>query len=372
MDEQTEEDDWFIESLHMYTDLHVFELQDPTRVIGWTSDKSVCVAGYKAAKVHEILELLLPQKLSAKDNQGLCPERDFKVLHGGFSEDSVNCLTHISGTRCVVTSGDPGSSLHLWHIGGEDCDVLKKIGDIHLKTETKSVCKLASGVAGAPSVLHGSQISDIELTDLTSRKLLYTAGEDASDKVSGLQFVDASVFVVCTDGGDLCLGDVRDPSGLRRVPLGEHGGSHWCMDLKKDGVSCSVARLSSSSQVVVSDLRDLRSAFSQAQLNIQPENTSCEFLSVTWAPVLDNCLAVSGLDGLVHIYDTTSWRPDSSEAPALFVHRGHVMSPGSEADAGASLVTTHVWHPWRPRTLLSAAMDGSLHVWDWVEKRTTS
>lgn len=54
----------------------------------------------------------------------------------------------------------------------------------------------------------------------------------------------------------------------------------------------------------------------------------------------------------------------------IFVHRGHDLC---EEKADASLVvTTHVWHPWRPRTLLSAASDGSIHVWDWVDKDNES
>lgn len=83
----------------------------------------ICVAGYTAGAKSEILELLLPLKLYAGDNQvnkeesiarwteigfkclliiilkGLCAERDFKVQHGGFSEEPIECLIHIPGTR---------------------------------------------------------------------------------------------------------------------------------------------------------------------------------------------------------------------------------------------------------------------------------
>ncbi|ROL47573.1 WD repeat-containing protein 73 [Anabarilius grahami] len=102
-----------------YKDLHLFQLEHPTKVIEWTGDKSICVAGYTGAK-SEILELLLPLKLYAGDNQGLCAERDFKVQHGGFSEEPVECLIHIPGTRCLVTSGSSSSTLQIWDIGGDD------------------------------------------------------------------------------------------------------------------------------------------------------------------------------------------------------------------------------------------------------------
>ncbi|KAL4630907.1 WD repeat-containing protein 73 [Arapaima gigas] len=291
MEERADEDEWLIESLRRYSDLHVFELQEPTRVIEWTSDKSVCVAGYRAAKKHDILELLLPQKLSAKDNRGLCPERDFKVQHGGFSQEPVNCLKYILGTRCVVTSGDPGSSLQLWQIAADDSDAIKKTGYIHVKRKGKTTRKLASGLGGAPAVLHGSQIGDVQLTDLTSGQALYTAGEDSSDAVGALRFVDASVFLVCAESGELRVGDVREPSALRRAAAaGEQGESCCCMDLK-DG---AVARLFSTAQVVVSDLRDLRRPLSQARLNIRSGAASSHFLTVSWAPALHNCLSVSG------------------------------------------------------------------------------
>lgn len=69
----------------------------------------------------------------------------------------------------------------------------------------------------------------------------------------------------------------------------------------------------------------------------------------------------------MQIFDTRSWSTDSQTPQAVFVHRGHDLSSDEKADASL-VVTTHVWHPWRPRTLLSAASDGSIHVWDWVIK----
>ncbi|KAJ8402250.1 hypothetical protein AAFF_G00371150 [Aldrovandia affinis] len=301
-------DDWFIESLKIYTDLHVFELQEPTQVIEWTAEKSICVAGYSTTKSNEILQLLLPQKLFAKNNQGLCPERDFKVDHGGFSEDPVNCLKHISGTRCVVSSGAPGSKLQIWQIGEDDRDIIKLTGCIELKSSSNKRCKIASGAA---CILHGSELRDIQITELASGRVLYTMESESSDLVSSLQFVDANVFLVCTEGGDLCLHDVRVPSALQHSHVVEQGAAYWCMGLKSgpclsDAASCRVARLSSSGQLVVSDLRDTRGPSCRAQLTIQHSAPCCDFMNVTWAPALDDHLAVSGFDGTVHIYDTTA------------------------------------------------------------------
>ncbi|KAJ8275692.1 hypothetical protein COCON_G00074440 [Conger conger] len=372
---ETDIDDWFIESLKIYSDLHVFELQEPTQVIEWTAEKSICVAGFSTTKINEILELHLPQKLFAKGNQGLCAERDFKVGHGGFSEDPVNCLKHIARTSCVVTSGAPDSKLQVWQIGEDDSDMIKKTGCIEPKNSSKKHCKIASGTTGVACILHGSEFRDIQITELASGTVLYATESDSSDPVSGLQFVDADTFLVCGESGDLCLYDTRAPSALQRACCGDQGGSSWTMGQRKspslsDGVSCRVAQLSSTGQVVVSDLRDLRGPLCRAQLNVQQKTPSSDFMTVTWAPSLNGHLAVSGFDGTVQVYDIADWGPELKETQPVFVHRGHVMSSGFEADD--ALITTHIWHPWKPRTVLSSATDGSLHVWDWVDNRAGS
>ncbi|KAJ8266575.1 hypothetical protein GJAV_G00132050 [Gymnothorax javanicus] len=220
-------DDWFIESLKLYGDLHVFELQEPTQVIEWTADKSICVAGYSPSKTNEILELLLPQKLLAKCKPGLCPERDFKVGHGGFSEDPVKCLKLVTGTRCIVTSGASDCKLQVWQIGEDDSDIIKKTGYIEPKNSSKKWCKLACGSAGVACVLHGSEFKNIQITELASRRVLYTVETDSSDTVTGLQFLNADTFLICGESGDLCLYDKRVPSAPQLNYHGDKGGHCW-------------------------------------------------------------------------------------------------------------------------------------------------
>ncbi|XP_067113634.1 WD repeat-containing protein 73 [Osmerus mordax] len=364
-------DDWFIESLKTYKDLHVYQLEHPTRVIEWTAGKTICVAGYSSTK-NEILELLLPLKLFADDNQGLCAERDFKVVHGGFTNGPVNCLKHIQGTRCVVTNDGLSNKLQVWDVGGNDSDVIKSSGCIQPTRVSQSGSKIAPGLTGDLHVLHGSQICDLQLTDLTSGSSLYSVEKDIPDVLSSLQFVTGSVFLACTCGGDLFVGDTRTSTVPTPTPAEGRESELWCM-AASSGLSSPeqgrhrVARLSSSGLVVLSDLRDLRSCVGRAQLDIQRNIPSHDFMNVSWAPALDNCLSVSGLNGLVEIYDTSTWRPECREPKPLFVHQGHVMSSVSHPSTSPPLVTSHIWHPSRPQTILSAAADGSMHVWDWVD-----
>ncbi|XP_056587398.1 WD repeat-containing protein 73 isoform X2 [Triplophysa dalaica] len=336
MDTSSDEaDDWFIESLNTYKDLHVFQLEHPTKVIEWTGDKSICVAGYTEAR-SEILELLLPLKLYAGDNQGLCAERDFKVQHGGFSEEPVECLIHIPETRFVVTSGGSSPALQIWDIGGDDSDVIKRTGVINPKSPSAKCGKIASGLTENPTALHGSYTNDVQLTELATGRVLYTVGNESSD--------------------------LESMSGL-----------HWCFGLRSsssDPSLCTIARLSSSGQMVLSDLRDLQNSFCQTQLNVQHISAKNEFLNVSWASVLDSCLSVSGFDGTVQVYNTRNWSTEAQTPQPVFSHRGHDMSYEAKCSGSRPVVTTHAWHPSRPNTLLSAATDGSVHVWDWVDKST--
>lgn len=57
---------------------------------------------------------------------------------------------------------------------------------------------------------------------------------------------------------------------------------------------CKMIRLSSSGLMVVSDLRNLGGAVSRAQLDVQTGRRDSDDVTVSWAPMLDDCIAVSG------------------------------------------------------------------------------
>ena len=75
-----------------------------------------------------------------------------------------------------------------------------------------------------------------------------------------------------------------------------------------------------------------------------------------------------GFGGGVQVFSVSTWGPEATEQRALFQHRGHSVLP--LGGSGSVRTTSHAWHPDRPRTLLSAATDGSVHVWDWVHPRS--
>uniref|UniRef100_A0A8K9XLA8 Uncharacterized protein n=1 Tax=Oncorhynchus mykiss TaxID=8022 RepID=A0A8K9XLA8_ONCMY len=94
--DEKEFDDWFIESLKIYNNIHEYQLEHPTKVIEWTTEKAICVA-----------ELLLPLKcLSIQGVQGLCAVRDVKVVLGGFSDGAVHSLRTIPSTSWLGFCSD--------------------------------------------------------------------------------------------------------------------------------------------------------------------------------------------------------------------------------------------------------------------------
>nr|XP_055182690.1 WD repeat-containing protein 73 isoform X2 [Nyctereutes procyonoides] len=336
-----------------YQDFHAFDLSGATRVLEWIGDKGVFVAEYESLKKNEILHLILPLRLSVKENQGLFPERDFKVCHGGFSDTSVFDLKHVPDTRLLVTTGLPGSYLHVWQIT-EDSDVIQAASTIAVQEKEDSLWpRVAIFSLTTPGVLHGVRLSSLRVVDLESQKTTYTSGR-------------------------LGLVDIRQKwAPSENVSNGRGGpgaaGGRWCAEVggKVRSPGPSIAILGSNGQLCLLDPRDLCHPVSSVQCLVSAPSPDPELLRVTWAPGLDNCLAISGFDGTVQVYDTTSWDGMGNQVEPLFTHRGHIFLEGHQTDT-TPLVTTHTWHPHKPRTLLSAASDASLHVWDWVDMHASS
>ncbi|XP_075270768.1 integrator complex assembly factor WDR73 [Opisthocomus hoazin] len=367
---EEEADEWLLQSLGLYRDLHAFELQAPTRVLEWGPGNRVCVAGYGQSGGNEILQLLPPPTLQAKETQALCPERDFKVECGGFSNRPVYSLKHVPDTSLLVTSGPPDSSLQVWQVSAEDSDVIKSVSAIPAEDGTgQPWAKIATIAARAPWVLHGSTLNSVQITEVESRKNVYTAASGDSEELSGLAFLDGNALLLCCTKGRLCLADVRQPRApLEAVPVpSAPRAERWCMGVGRspqgsDSSSRPVACVSSGGHLTLTDVRKTSEPLASAKCVVPSPGSAAEFLCVSWAPALEGCLAVSGFDGTVHVYDARSWDGSGREAEPIFIHKGHAFG-----GAGAPLVTAHAWHPQRPRTLLSAASDGSLHVWDWVQ-----
>ncbi|KAG7271999.1 hypothetical protein CRUP_012019, partial [Coryphaenoides rupestris] len=259
-------DDWFIESLRTYRDLYVYHLDRPTRVIEWTSEKNV--------------------------------------------------IRRSSSIEGVADSPEPAA-------GGRGS-------------------RLAAGPPPQPCVLHGSRLGHVRLTQLASGSTCYALEMDSSEPLSSLQFVSPSVFLACGCNGNLYVVDTRSPALPPPTPVppplvaavaASTDPLRWCMDASAggsgpDAADCRVARLSSSAELVVSDLRNPGGPVRRALLDVRPfDGSAPDHLRVSWAPALEDCLAVSGFDGGVQIFSVSTWGPDTMEQQVLFQHRGHCVLP---------------------------------------------
>ncbi|XP_068613282.1 WD repeat-containing protein 73 [Brachionichthys hirsutus] len=372
-------EEWFFESLKTYRDLYVYQLGCPSRVTEWTSGKTLCVAGFSPSQ-NEILELQLPRKLLAGDDQGLCAERDFRVLHGGSTDGPVCCLRHVPGTRCVVTNDGLSSDLQVWNLGADDGDVIRRTGGVAGGGGPAAAggSRMAVGVSSRPQVLHGARSGDVRLTELSSGRTLFRLESDSADRLGSLQFVSDSVFIAGCWNGAVYLADTRTPAAPQLTPPPESSGEslRWWTDASVGPPGCRIVRLSSSGQTVISDLRNPGGAVSRARLAVQSGRCRLDEVRVSWAPALGGRVSVSGFSGAVQIYDTSVWGAEPREVQPLFQHRGHAVSQSQLGD-GVPVpvpvsITGHTWHPERPRTLLSAASDGSVHLWDWVDQSAGS
>ncbi|XP_053935297.1 WD repeat-containing protein 73 isoform X2 [Cuculus canorus] len=277
----------------------------------------------------------------------------------------------------LVTSGPPDGSVQLWQLSGEDSDVIKAVGSIPAEEGFGELwAKIATASATAPWVLHGSRLDSVRITEVESRSSVYAAASNSSSaELSALAFLDTTTVVLCCAAGQLCLADTRQPPRpleVTSIPAAT-SGERWGMAVRcgpqgSNGSSQPIARLSSGGHLVLTDLRRSSEPLAVVKCKVPSPKTGAEFLCVSWAPALENCIAVSGLDGSVRVYATQGWDGSGREAEPLFVHKGRAFGAWDGAE-DPPLVTVHAWHPQKPRTVLSAATDGSLDVWDWVRPR---
>lgn len=69
----------------------MFELEYQLDTLEIINETSLCVSGVQAySKKCEILQLCVPPKLLRDENEeGLCKDRDFKILSGGYTDGRV-------------------------------------------------------------------------------------------------------------------------------------------------------------------------------------------------------------------------------------------------------------------------------------------
>lgn len=127
---------------------------------------------------------------------------------------------------------------------------------------------------------------------------LCLVGTTDSESLSSLQVLDTDTFAFCGTSGRLGLVDTRQKwAPLETVsPSSGSSGERWCAEVrnKGQGPGPCIASLGSDGQLCLLDPRNLCRPVSSAQCPVFKPSPDPELLRVTWAPGLDNCLAISG------------------------------------------------------------------------------
>ncbi|XP_070539168.1 WD repeat-containing protein 73-like [Ptychodera flava] len=229
VDSDEEFDDWMIQSINSYKNLHMFELQQATRVIEWISDKAIYVAGCEDGVRNEILELTAPEKLLAtSENEGLSKERDFKLRSGGFSDRPVYSLKYLPQTRLIITSGPPDSSAQIWTLSRDDSDVIKVMKTVCPDNGSPHFCYLDTHRDLTDTFLMGSTFHDIQVVDVSTGKPKFCSNNDSRERICGLKFVDSNVCITCSgESEEICTIDFRMcPSSQSQSSFSQADQSH--------------------------------------------------------------------------------------------------------------------------------------------------
>jgi hypothetical protein len=123
-------------------------------------------------------------------------------------------------------------------------------------------------------------------------------GVSDREELSSLQVLDADTFAFCCTSGRLGLVDTRQKwaSVENLSPSPGSAGGRWCAEVKDrgQGTGPCIASLGSDGQLRLLDPRNLCHPVSSVQCLVPTPSPNPELLHVTWAPGLDNCLAISG------------------------------------------------------------------------------
>lgn len=123
-----------------------------------------------------------------------------------------------------------------------------------------------------------------------------------AEPLASLQFISDAVFLASQCDGAYVLADIRTPGTKQLLappprpdPTSSSSALWWTAVAAEQPSEDRLLRLASSGLMEMSDLRKVGRAFGRAQLIIPTRTIPLtDSITVSWAPMLDNCVAVSG------------------------------------------------------------------------------
>ncbi|XP_060071098.1 WD repeat-containing protein 73-like isoform X2 [Ylistrum balloti] len=366
-----EADDWIFDSIALYRNLFMYDLQHGITAMDWTNNQNVCIATSSGSK-HELAELHLPDKL-LKTNQeeaGLIKNRDFHMNAGCYCPHRVACLRHVPKSRMIVTSSDTDTSkIQFWKLGSDDTDVIKNITTVE-NINSKGPAHITP-VPGTSHMVFGSHLDNLCTVDSITGQIT-SKGLERSEKISSMGFTDKHTLICCCQHtGDLVTFDLREDS--KKVKFGHTSNvsvdqkCFWTCTVTESGVY----KLSSTGEIRKTEKfdwsHDVGCWFTELKTL-----SGINYLTINVLPRDEDIIYISGFDSNVYIYKlpimcSAESHKESEMSKYFFKHEGHWQNTTIDNKNDQLTTVTHILHPWQQDVALSAATDGSLHAWQFNE-----
>ncbi|KAJ9593747.1 hypothetical protein L9F63_014720 [Diploptera punctata] len=343
-----DEDEWFYDSIKRYKQLRMFDVEQVVRQVELSDERTMCVVG-----IHEILELSLPDKITvAPCQEGLVKNSDLKLRSGGYTTSPITQMRTLWNEKKILLSQEKQTGASLYTLGSEQSDLISRISILSCDLISPQLAVNNKGLA----LLTAKHRRDVILMDIEANKSVYNKSLPGNETEMWLEpcFMSETVVTLCNRySGNVVLLDVRTDT-LSQVE-GDRRKTEdiWTMAVSAHNNVSRVGKISSSGKLIVHDLRHTQVPSSSYDLG----KVSEDLPSLKFSPESCDVVSMSGFDDKVYVYDVSC----GHEPNPVFVHDGHKHHSGCEGD---NSVTCHTWY--RDNTIISAAMNSSLHCWQFI------
>ncbi|XP_069103924.1 WD repeat-containing protein 73-like [Argopecten irradians] len=345
-------DDWLFDSISLYQNLFMYDLQHGITAMNWTDEKNVCIATSHGKK-HELAELRLPEKLlqTRQEEAGLIKNRDFSMNAGCYCPHQIRCLSSVPNSRVVATSPNTEAcTIQFWQLGSDETDVIRNISTIE-NSHSKGSPAHITPVPGSNQMMFGSHLDNLCVVDSSTGQTDYK-DIHRTERISSMGFTDANTLICCCqDTGDLVTFDLREEKVIHEHKNTSSGDQEhfWTCAVTK---SC-VYKLSSAGEVRKVDKNAWNKDIGRWQTALNPGFSGSDYLKISVSPTNEDTVYISGFDSNVYLFKLPVASDSEGNTEQLvpkpsFKHEGHLQNASlCSMDSDKMLLTTvsHLVHP---------------------------
>ncbi|XP_053404172.1 WD repeat-containing protein 73-like [Mercenaria mercenaria] len=249
-------------------------------------------------------------------------------------------------------------------MGDSDTDLMQEEKTVHAVNSTSHPTKISvhSEDGTDMGIAFGSSLNNITVLDAGRFEKIRDCSETVQkDQVSGIIHQTSGILNCCTTKGDIYKCDLRcekvNVTCCHSVERAQQG--YWTIS-KLNDQSDSMFLASTLGDIVVIDSRFMEKCVKKTNIR-NGQKGNANYFCFQGSPDSSR-ISVSGLDGMVYIYNSLEKTNDEILEP-VFVHEGHVRNCESQSESVT--VVQHMWYPWQQDLIISTATDSSLHAWQY-------